>query len=51
MSWAPGSSELGALLWAVFDKLPVATHSLNSYFWDLLLAMGMSCPGMGGTKR
>ena len=51
MSWAPGSSELGALLWAVFDKLPAATHSLNSYFWDLLLALGMSCPGMGGTQE
>ena len=50
MSWAPGTSELGALLWAVFDKLPGATHSLNSYFWDLLLALSMSCPGMGGTQ-
>ena len=53
MSWAPGPSELGALLWAVFDKLPGATHPpcLHSYFRDLLLAPGMSHPGMGGAQE
>ena len=42
-----------ALLWAVFDKLPGATHPpcLHSYFWDLLLAPGMSHPGMGGAQE
>ena len=53
MSRALGTSELGALLWAVFDKLPGATYlpRLNSYFWDLLLTLGMLHPGMGGTQE